>query len=91
MSQCATQSDAPRLEQFIPQPITDYFADENQNISETERWISLAAGGLLLPMAMRKGPVGGLLTLGVAAGLIYRGLSGHCQLYQSLGVCTAEK
>jgi len=28
--------------------------------------------------------------MGVGAGLIYRGITGHCQLYQAMGVETAE-
>lgn len=65
-------------------------ASGTKNVGEMERWLSMAAGGALLVTPLARGRLPGLLSLGVAAGLIYRGLSGHCHLYQALGVDTSE-
>ncbi len=61
-----------------------------ENISETERWVSFAAGGLLaLYGARRRGWQGfSLATLGGA--LIARGASRYCAVYDTLGVDTAH-
>ncbi len=61
-----------------------------QNISQRERWWSLAGGTVLSLMGASRGGLGGLLVAGVGGGLVYRGLTGHCHAYQYLGVNTAE-
>lgn len=61
-----------------------------RNINETERWASvLIGGGLVAASAARKIPFG---LVGIAAGsmLVYRGLKGHCQLYQAMGISTSD-
>ncbi len=55
------------------------------NVGDAERVLSVAGGGLLAWMAVKQG---GLVGTGLAllgGGLIYRGLSGHCPLYNVLG------
>ncbi|HXY35787.1 MAG TPA: DUF2892 domain-containing protein [Planctomycetaceae bacterium] len=60
------------------------------NVGQMERLASVIAGGTIL-MSM-----GGLRSLraaaatAIGAGLIWRGLTGHCGLYQRLGIDTAE-
>jgi uncharacterized membrane protein len=56
-----------------------------------ECWASLVGGGVLGLLGLsRRGP-GGLALAAVGGSLVYRGLSGHCSLYQALGVNTAEE
>lgn len=59
-----------------------------RNISEIEKWLSLAAGtGLAVYGLSRRKTAGWLLT---AAGgfLLQRGATGHCPVYQRMGVST---
>jgi uncharacterized membrane protein len=59
------------------------------NLSSSERWLSLAAGGALSALGFDgRGP--SLLSGLVGGYLIYRAASGNCFLYQSLGVSTSE-
>jgi uncharacterized membrane protein len=47
-------------------------------VGESERWLSVIAGGMLGLAALRRDSLGGLF-LGTAAGfLIHRGVTGHC-------------
>jgi hypothetical protein len=59
------------------------------NVHQTERVISSLVGGFLLARALtrrsREGTLFGLL----GSALVYRGVSGHCQLYQAFGLSTA--
>jgi uncharacterized membrane protein len=55
------------------------------NVGETERLASLVAGGMMAAFGLQRGS---LILLGLGAGLIYRGFTGHCSLYHSLGVNT---
>ena len=56
------------------------------NVGGTERWLSLIAGGAIAAYALRRRtPTNGAAALAATA-LMYRGATGHCHLYQALGV-----
>jgi uncharacterized membrane protein len=59
------------------------------NISEAERWTSLIGGGALAVYGLfqRSGTGAALAALG--GSLIHRGATGHCYLYEALGVTSA--
>jgi uncharacterized membrane protein len=60
----------------------------HQNVNQSERSASLALGaGVLLGSIFGQG-FGRLIAFGAAAGLIYRGMTGHCPLYEKLHVDT---
>jgi len=55
------------------------------NVGDTERWLSAIGGGALLIYGLRRSL--GSLALAVGGGmLVYRGLTGHCKVYDSLGL-----
>jgi uncharacterized membrane protein len=56
------------------------------NVGDTERMLSAIAGGALTLYGLRRGSLGGLLVAGLGAALGYRGLTGHCAMYEKLGV-----
>jgi uncharacterized membrane protein len=60
------------------------------NVGETERIASLVAGAALTLMGLRRGSLGGLAIAGLGGMLAYRGVKGHCGLYQKLGLNTAK-
>lgn len=62
-----------------------------QNISQQEKLLSLGGGALLSLLSFGSGGAKGLLGLGIGASLVYRGVTGHCHLYDMLGVSTAER
>jgi uncharacterized membrane protein len=64
---------------------------QSTNVSQPERLASIVGGGSLIAFGIqRKSLAGfGLATLGGA--LIYRGVTGHCNMYQTLGVNSARK
>lgn len=61
------------------------------NVGGSERWISLLGGGVLAAYGLTRGTTSGLLVGLAGAALAYRGYSGHCSVYQSLGMSTAER
>ncbi|CAN5895123.1 SRPBCC family protein [soil metagenome] len=60
------------------------------NVGETEQLVSQVGGGVLLFAGLLKGGIKGLALSGLGAALVYRGLTGHCSLYQALGADTSE-
>jgi uncharacterized membrane protein len=79
----------------LPQPQTGHPADRPQqadrpvNVGDLERWLSLLGGGLLALATVRRS-LGTVVLLGGAGALLYRGWTGHCALYQTMGLSTAS-
>jgi uncharacterized membrane protein len=61
-----------------------------QNVGITERVFSVAAGLGLAAAGLKRGRATGLLLSAMGAGLVWRGISGRCQMYAALGLNTAE-
>jgi uncharacterized membrane protein len=61
------------------------------NVGQMERLASVIAGGTILMTMGGLRSFRGAAATAIGAGLIWRGLSGHCGLYQRLGVDTAEQ
>jgi uncharacterized membrane protein len=60
------------------------------NVGDTERWLSLLGGGALAMLGLSRRSLPGLGLAAVGGSLLYRGATGHCSMYQALGVSTAE-
>ncbi len=60
------------------------------NVGDVERVVSVMGGGLLTLFGATRGGLTGLGLAVLGGGLIYRGVTGHCEAYQSLGVDTAD-
>ncbi len=65
------------------------------NVGTTERWVSVIGGSVLTLLAAvydirgrRISPLGVIMTV-LGGDLIYRGTTGHCYIYQALGINTA--
>lgn len=61
------------------------------NVGQTERMVSLIGGGLLAAYGLSRGTATGLLTALVGGGLAYRGYTGHCDVYETLGLDSTER
>ncbi len=61
-----------------------------RNVGETERVMSLIGGGLLALHGLTRGRTSGLFWLALGAGLLFRGSTGHCQVYEALDCNTAK-
>ena len=59
---------------------------DRQNVGETERWFSSLLGGKMLIGGLSRRSVPGLAFAATGAALLYRGATGHCQVYESLGL-----
>src|SRR6266545_1006356 len=59
------------------------------NITETERWGSMIAGAALIATGIYKRSAAGWALALLGGDLVRRGATGHCYLYEALGVRTA--
>jgi uncharacterized membrane protein len=77
------------MEMQFPGDAQDARVRSSHNISEVERWLSMAAGvGLTAFGASRRRPAGWALA-GLGVLLFRRGFTGHCHTFELLGVNTA--
>jgi uncharacterized membrane protein len=62
-----------------------------RNVGEPERWISVIAGSAIAAYGLKMRSLPGLVLAGVGGALVWRGASGHCMVYESMGLSTAEE
>lgn len=60
------------------------------NVGEIERMASAIAGGALAVYGFRQRSIGGLCLTLAGTALLHRGVTGHCNTYQALGLTTNE-
>ncbi len=66
----------------------------NQNVGETERWASLIGGSALMAWGLThlvRGKWDGIVFTGLGGALVYRGATGHCPAYGTLGLNSARR
>ncbi len=76
--------------EILANRLTRGSAHETINVGETERWLSLAGGGVLTLYGLQKGSWSGFGLALLGGALVYRGLSGHCACYGTLNLTTAR-
>ena len=56
------------------------------NLDNTERLVSGGLGAFLVLNGLKRFSLGGLIEAGIGAALVNRGITGHCHVYEALGV-----
>src|SRR5215212_1286046 len=64
---------------------------EGQNINSAERWMSMIGGSLIALYGLRRRDVPGTAAALLGAALVHRGMTGHCVVYDALGVDTSRE
>ncbi len=73
----------------FPGDMREELVRSGRNISNVEKWISLAAGAGLTIYGISRTRRGGWLLAAVGGMLIERGATGHCRLYEAFNINTA--
>src|SRR5436305_3788163 len=76
-------------ERDAQQPSENSIGNTDVNVGQTERWASALTGGALALYGLTRRTWGGAVLALVGGTLIYRGSTGHCHMYDMLGVNTA--
>ncbi len=63
---------------------------QTKNVNEYERYASVIGGGALALYGLTRGSLGGIALAALGGGLIYRGATGHCNIYEAAGINTAQ-
>jgi uncharacterized membrane protein len=63
-------------------------ASAQQNVSNPERWVSIVAGTAVAAYGLARRSISGLAVAGFGSALVWRGATGHCSVYEALGLST---
>jgi uncharacterized membrane protein len=66
-------------------------SQRRRNVGATERAVSLLGGGAMALYGLSQRTGSGLLLAGIGAALTYRGATGHCDVYEALGISTVRR
>lgn len=77
-------------ELILQNVLSNVFNPKKRNLGGVERVASIAGGTLLLVYGLRRRSRAGLSLAWTGASLVYRGVSGWCALYQTLGINRAD-
>jgi uncharacterized membrane protein len=61
------------------------------NVSNPERWLSVVAGGAVAAYGLTRRSIRGTLLAGLGGAMAWRGATGHCAVYEKLGISTADE
>jgi uncharacterized membrane protein len=90
-----TTGNTPRKSaRFMPRTTgmtENVFTSTTRNVSEPERWVSVVLGSAVAAYGLKMRSIPGLVLAGIGGALVWRGASGHCLVYESLGLTTAEE
>jgi uncharacterized membrane protein len=78
------------MELVFPEDAREARARSDRNLSEIERWASIAAGAGLAAYGLSRLKSNGWLYAGVGALLLRRGVTAHCDLYEVAGINTSD-
>ena len=70
--------------------MTKFLTDTKQNVGSAERVVSGVAGGALVSYGLKTGGLFGTALSLVGGGLLYRGATGHCHVYDAAKFTTAD-
>lgn len=62
-----------------------------RNVNDPERWVSVVFGSALAAYGLKKRSVGGFLLSAIGGALVWRGATGHCMVYEGLGVSSRSE
>jgi uncharacterized membrane protein len=76
------------MELTWPEDERDRLSRSGRNISDLEKWVSIAAGAGLAVYGLSRLRSNGWLWTGLGGLLLRRGVSAHCDVYEAIGVDT---
>jgi len=69
----------------------DYGYESNTNVGNPERWLSVIAGSALAAYGLKRRSIPGLVLSAIGGALVWRGATGHCHVYEMLGLSTSSE
>ena len=77
------------IEMEFPADAEEQRVRSGRNISDTEKWLSIAAGTGLALYGLKQRQSAGWMMAAIGGMLLQRGATGHCHVYEAFGLNTA--
>lgn len=77
------------IEMEFPADVEEQRVRSGRNISDTEKWLSIAAGTGLALYGLKQRQSAGWMMAAIGGMLLQRGATGHCHVYEAFGLNTA--
>ena len=61
-----------------------------RNVNDPERWVSVILGSALAAYGLKMRSIGGIVLSAVGGALVWRGATGHCMVYEAMGVSSVQ-
>lgn len=68
-----------------------YESGNETNVANIERWLSVIAGSALAAYGLKRRSIAGLVLSAIGGAFVWRGATGHCPVYETLGISTADE
>jgi len=65
---------------------TETLSTASQNVNDRERWVSVVLGSAVAAYGLTRRSIAGTVIAGLGGALVWRGASGHCAVYDALGI-----
>ena len=62
------------------------FTHAEKNVNDPERWVSVIAGSALAAYGLKMRNIPGIVLSLLGGALVWRGATGHCHVYEAMGV-----
>src|SRR3954469_7473606 len=69
----------------------ELLSPSSQNVNSRERWLSVVVGSAVAAYGLSRRSIAGITLASVGAGLVWRGASGYCAVYNALGLTSAPE
>ena len=74
------------MAESIREKLSGLASRNNTNVGKMERWASVLGGAALAAYALKRRSKGSLGLAALGAPLLWRGATGHCSVYQKMGI-----
>jgi len=85
------KTELPRAKENVTLPFSSNNNEKIRNVGKGERLTSLAAGSILTMFGLSRRNIPGLAVAAAGTAIAARGVTGHCAIYETLGIDTARK
>jgi len=87
----AAHAQLPHRSSNVPASKHNHSGHAKINVGKAERELSIIGGSVLAVCGLLRGSLSGLALSAIGGALIWRGHSGHCQMYEAMGVNSTEE
>src|SRR3954471_19084411 len=88
---CKTPAGTSRADLLRIMQSAETLSPSSQNVNSRERWLSVVIGSAVAAYGLSRRSIAGITVAGLGGALVWRGASGHCAVYDTLGITSVAE